>query len=137
MPFTLVPEGCFKGVGLRLRPDLQPRHLPAGLKSALNSVDNVSPRLGIPWRSAMGRKPLFQEGLLPLLKRHLVRARRDPVPQRLHVLDLVLDEQGVKSWRRQGQRMWHVPDYTTRPGVASIGTSHKIGVWISSAQRPV
>ncbi len=83
----------------------------------------------------MRRKPLFQEGLLPLLKRHLVHANRDPVPQRLYILDLFVDGQGVKPWRRQGQRMWHVPDYTTRAGAVSTGVPQKIGGRISSAQR--
>ena len=93
------------------------RHLPVGVETALDSIDNVFPGPGIFRGLAMGQKPFVQEGLLPLLKWHMVHASRDPIPQRLYVLDLFVDGQCVKSWRRQRQRMWHVPDYTTSPGV--------------------
>ena len=100
-------------VGLSLRPDSQSRHLPAGFEAALNSIDDILPRQRVFWCSTVRRKSIFQERLPPLLKRHLVDARRDPVTLRLHVIDLFVDRQRVKSRRRQGQRTRHVPDYTT------------------------
>lgn len=51
----------------------------------------------------MGRKALFEDGLLPLLERDMTDCRRDPIPQRLHVVDLVLDWKGVEPGRRQWQ----------------------------------
>lgn len=45
----------------------------------------------------MCRETLFQEGLLPLLERDLVDIRRDVIPERLHVIDLVLNRKRVET----------------------------------------
>ncbi len=48
---------------------------------------------------------LFQDGLLPLLQRYLVNGRRDVIPERLHVVDLVFDRKRVEPSGRQWQGM--------------------------------
>ena len=53
----------------------------------------------------MCRETLFQEGLLPLLERYLVDIRRDVIPERLHVVDLVFDRKRVEPGGRQRQGM--------------------------------
>jgi hypothetical protein len=53
----------------------------------------------------MCRETLFQEGLLPLLEGDLVDIRRDVIPERLHVIDLVFDRKRVEPRGRQRQGM--------------------------------
>jgi len=48
----------------------------------------------------MSREALGEQLLLPVLKRDLIRIGRDPVPQGLHVVDLLLNGQVVEAWRR-------------------------------------
>ena len=49
------------------------------------------------------------------MKRYLVEAGGDVIPQRLHVVDLVFDRKTVKPRRWQRQRISHgtCPEYTT------------------------
>ena len=45
----------------------------------------------------------LQKGLLPLLERYLVDIRRDVVPERLHVVDLVFDWKRVEPGGGNGR----------------------------------
>jgi hypothetical protein len=80
-PFAFVPHAGLQGIEFCLRPNLEPGHLSACSEPVLNSIDDFSPRPGLARRLAMSGNPLFQHGLLPLVKRHLVDARSDAVPQ--------------------------------------------------------
>jgi hypothetical protein len=71
----------------------------------LDSFNDFLPRSGFLRGLAMCRETIFQEGLLPLLKRYLVDIRRDVIPQRLHVVDLVFDRKRVEPRWRQRQGM--------------------------------
>jgi hypothetical protein len=46
---------------------------------------------------------LLQDALLPLMKRHLIQAGCNVVPERLYIVDLVFDRKIVETRRRQ----WH------------------------------
>jgi len=80
-PFPVVPRGRVEYVELCLGPHMEARHLLACAKTLLDSINDLSPGLGFIGSPAMRRKPLLQEGLLPLLQRHLVDSRRDAIPQ--------------------------------------------------------
>ena len=73
----------------------------------LYSFNDLLPRSGFLRGSVMCRETLFQKGLLPLLKGYLVDIRRDVIPERLHVVDLVFDRKRVEPWGRQRQGMRH------------------------------
>ena len=79
--FAVVPNAGVLGVDFCLRPNVEPSHLSAGAKALLNPLDDLSPRPSIAGGLTMRRDPLAQEGLLPLVKGHLVGAGRDAVPQ--------------------------------------------------------
>ena len=111
--FTFVPHGRLEGVEFSFWPDVQPSHLPTGAETLLKSFDDLFPWTGFLRGPPMRRKPFVQNGLLPPLKGHLVQARRDVIPKRLHVVDLFFHGKSVESGGRQGQRMRHAPDYTT------------------------
>ena len=102
--FAFVPHRSLKGIEFGLRPDFQPRYLLTGAETLLESLDDFFPWPGFFRRSSMCRKPLFQDGLLPLLKRDMVNARRDVIPKRLHVVDLFFHGKRVepRGWQRQG-----------------------------------
>ena len=72
---------------------------------------------------AMLGQTLVQKSLLPILQRNLTGRCGDAVPERLHVVDLILDRQRVEPWRRQ--RLRHSRKYTTRPepGFSALGGS--------------
>ena len=80
LPLAVVPRCCFEGIEFCLRPNLEEKHLPTAAKALLYSFNDVLPRPGFFRGSAMGRKTLLQEGLLPLLERYLVDIRRDVIP---------------------------------------------------------
>lgn len=105
LPLAVVPRSRFEGIDLCLRSNLKQRHLPTGAEAVLYSFNDLLPRSGFLRGSAMCREPLFQESLLPLLKRYLVDTRRDVIPERLHVVDLVFDRKRVEPWGRQRQGM--------------------------------
>lgn len=44
----------------------------------------------------MRSKSLIQQGLLPLLEWYLIDAGRDVVPERLDVIDLIIDRKRIK-----------------------------------------
>jgi hypothetical protein len=44
---------------------------------------------------------------VPLRYRNLLRGRRDPVPERLYEIDLLLDREVVEPWRRGGDYLGH------------------------------
>lgn len=96
----------YHGAGLldvefRLGPNVEPGHLSAGAKVLLNAFHHLSPRPRVTGRLTMRREALLQQNLLPLVQRHLVNARRDAVPERLNVVDLIFDSQALEPWRRQ------------------------------------
>ena len=62
----------------------------------------------------MRRKPFFENGLLPLVKRYLIDTRGDAIPERLDVIDLLVDGKIVESLRRQAERLRHDLDYSTQ-----------------------
>ena len=80
IPLTVVPRCRFEGIEFCLRPNLEQKHLPTGAKALLYSFNDLLPRSGFFRGSAMCRKTLLQEGLLPLLERYLVDIRRDVIP---------------------------------------------------------
>ena len=104
-PFTVVPRSRLEGIKFCLRPNLQQEHLPSGAEPLLYSFNHLLPRLGLFRGAAMGSEALFQKSLLPLLERHLVDTRRDVIPERLHVVDLIFDWQRVEPGWRQRQGM--------------------------------
>ena len=104
-PLTVVPRGRFEDIEFCLRPNVQTRHLPAGAKALLYAFNNLLPGSSFFGGSAMCRQALFEDGLLPLLQRHLVDGRRDVIPKRLHIVDLVFDRQRVEPRGRQWQGM--------------------------------
>ena len=105
LPLAFVPRCRFERVELCLRPNLQQRHLPTGTEAMRYSFNDLLPRSGFRRGSLMCRETLFQEGLLPLLERDLVDIRRDVIPERLHVIDLVLNRKRVEPRGRQRQGM--------------------------------
>jgi hypothetical protein len=105
LPLALVPGCRFEGIEFCLRPNVQPGHLPTGAEALLDSRKDFLPRSGFVRGSAIRRKTLLQEGLLPLLERHLVDIGRDVVPERLHVVNLVFDRKRVEPRGRQRQRV--------------------------------
>ncbi len=60
----------------------------------------------------MSSKPLFQELSLPLVQGYLVGIGRDPVPERLYVVDLVVDGKVVEPRGRHTERLRHFVEYT-------------------------
>lgn len=107
LPFAVVPQCCIKSVKLSLRPNLQPRHLPTRAQTQLKSLDDVFPWLAFLRCSTMCREAFLQNGLLPSLEWNLIDARRDMVPKRLDVVDLLFDRQCVEPRGRQRQGMGH------------------------------
>jgi hypothetical protein len=103
-PFTVVPRSRLESIKFSLRPNLQQRHLPTGAEPLLHSFNHLWPRSGFFRGAAMGSETLFQKSFLPLLERDLVDTRRDVIPERLHVVDLIFDRKRVEpEWRhRQG-----------------------------------
>ncbi len=99
--FAVIPHPSLFGVEFCLRPNVEPHHLSAGAKVSLHALDDFSPRPGVAGRLPMRRKPLLQQGLLPFVQWQLVDARRNGVPQRLDVVDLILNWEAVEPWRRQ------------------------------------
>jgi hypothetical protein len=89
--FGVIPRTGLFGVEFCLRPNVEPGHLSAAAKVLLNALDDFSPRPGVAGRLTMRREPLLQQGLLPLVQGHLVNTGRNAVPQRLYVVDLILD----------------------------------------------
>ena len=55
----------------------------------------------------MGSEALFEHLLMPLWYGYVIRLRRDSVPKRLDVADLVFDRQIVKAWRRKWRAVRH------------------------------
>jgi hypothetical protein len=98
---AVIPCPSLFGVEFCLGPNVEPGHLSAGAKASLNALDNFSPRPGVAGSLAMGREPLLQQSLLPLVQGHLVDTGGNAVPQRLYVLDLIFDWQVLEPWRRQ------------------------------------
>ena len=97
---TLIPRASLLDVEFCLRPNVEPGHLWAGAETVLNSLDDFPPWPRVAWRLTMRGEPFLQQGLLPLVKGHLIDAGGNAVPQRLHVVDLVFDRQGVEPRRR-------------------------------------
>jgi hypothetical protein len=104
IPLAVVPRRCLEGIDLGLRANLESKHLPTG-KAMLYSLDDLVPRPSLLRGSLMCCEALFQKGLLPLLKGYLVDIRRDVIPKRLHIVDLVFDRKRVKPRGRQRQGM--------------------------------
>lgn len=75
---------------------------------------------------------LLQDALLPLMKRHLIQAGCNMVPERLYVVDLIFDRKIVESRRWQWHRVSHHRDYTTASELAvgsgwRLSSEHAIG----------
>lgn len=81
--------------------------LPTGSEAMLYSFNDLLPRSGFFRYSVMRRETFFQEGLLPLLQRHLVDVRGDVIPERLHVVNLFFDRKRLEPGGRQRQGMGH------------------------------
>jgi hypothetical protein len=105
VPLTVVPSRRLEEIEFRFRPNVQPKHLPTGTQTLLNSLDDLLPGPCFIRRPAMRGEALRQERLLPLLQRNLVDVRRNVIPQRLDVLNLVFNRERVESRRRQRQRI--------------------------------
>jgi hypothetical protein len=103
LTLALIPRCRFERIEFCLRPNVEPRHLPTGAKALLNSCNDVLPGTRFVRGLAMRCETLLQESLLPLLERYLVDIRRDVVPERLHVVDLVFDRKRVEPRGRQRQ----------------------------------
>lgn len=99
--FAVIPRSGLFGIEFCFRPNVEPDHLSAGAKVPLNPLDDLSPRPAGARRLTMRRETLLQQGLLPLVQRHLTGTGRNAVPQRLYVVDLIFNRQALKPWRRQ------------------------------------
>ena len=110
---AFVPQHRLKRVELCFGSDLKPSHLRSLTQMSLKPLHDFLPWPGFLRRAAMRRKPFFENGLLPFLKWDLIDACGDAVPERLDIVDLVVDGKIVESWRRQRQRMRHDSDYST------------------------
>jgi hypothetical protein len=101
--FSVVPGGRIEGVEFCLGPNAEWQHLLTGPEARLHSVDRLSPRSSVCGGLSMRRKPLLEQGLLPLLQGNLVNCGGDTIPQRLHVVDLFFHRQSVEAGRGQRQ----------------------------------
>ena len=80
-------------------------------------------------------KTFLQQGSLPLLERHLIGAGRDTVPERLDIVDLILNRKRIEPRGRQRYRVRHVLDYTT--GISNpLTVAFKSDVALFSCRRP-
>ncbi len=129
IPLAFVPQHRLERIEFCLGTDLQASHLPTIAKTALEPFDDFLPWPGFLGCSTMRRKPFLEDGLLPFVKRYLIHTRGDVIPERLNVVDLLIDGQVVESWRRQRQRMRHESDYSTGTGASSRFTvSQNLGL---------
>lgn len=64
----------------------------------------------------MRDEALVQNFALPIRKRQLTHAHGDPVPERLHVVDLLVDGEIVESRRWHPKRMRHAVSLPSLPG---------------------
>lgn len=110
---ALVPEHRFERVQFCFGTNLQTSHLPSVAQTLLEPFDDLWPGPGYMRRSTVRLEPFLENGLLPFVQRYLIHAGGDVIPQRLDVIDLVLDRKIVESWRRQRQGMCHDSDYNT------------------------
>ena len=94
---AFIPSASLLSVEFGFRPNDQCGHLAVVAKSGLHPLDDFPPWAGLAGGSLMCRKPLTQKGLLPLVQGHLVDGRRNGVPKRLHVVDLLVHGQAIKS----------------------------------------
>ncbi len=101
-PLGLVPERRLEGVGLRLRANPELAHLARLSQPHLETFENFLPRTSLVGSGTMCREARFQELALPVRERHLLDARRDVVPQRLDVVDLLIDGQLIETGGRHG-----------------------------------
>jgi hypothetical protein len=62
------------------------------------------PALGLAWYA---RQALANDFPVPLRHRNVLRRFRDPVPERLYEIDLPVDREIVKPWRRRGAYIGH------------------------------
>jgi hypothetical protein len=63
----------------------------------LKAFENLFPGSGVTRRAPMRGESLVKQDPLPFMKGNLIDVGGDPVPQRLHVVDLVLNCQPVES----------------------------------------
>jgi hypothetical protein len=115
--FTLIPDGRFEGIDFCFGADLEAGHLTPSAETGLQSLDDPFPCLGLARGSPMCSESLLQDALLPLMKRHLIQAGCNVVPERLYVVDLILDRKIVESRRWQWYWVPHHRDYTAPVGV--------------------
>jgi len=94
-------RSCLEGIEFCFRTNCQPVHLPNAAETLVHPFNDLRPRPRVVRRQPMCRKALIQQGLLPLLEWHLIDAGRDVVPERLHVVDLIVDRKRVEPSGRQ------------------------------------
>jgi hypothetical protein len=69
--------------------------------------------MGLTRGSPMRSESLLQDAQLPFMKRHLIQTGCNVVPERLYVVDLILDRKIVESRRWQWHWVGHHCEYTT------------------------
>ena len=89
--FTVIPCTSRFGIEFCLGPNVEPNHLSTCAKVPLYAFDDLSPWACVAGRPTMRGQPVLQQGLLPLVQRHLVHTGCDTVPQRLDVVDLIFN----------------------------------------------
>ena len=115
--FTLIPDGRFESIDFCFGANLKAGHSTPTPETRLQALDDPFPCLGLARGSPMCGESLLQDALLPLMKRHLIQAGCNVVPERLYVVDLILDRKIVESRRWQWYWVPHHRDYTAPVGV--------------------
>jgi hypothetical protein len=103
----LVPIERRVDVATRKTTDVNPHRLAHAMKSCAEFVADLFPRHGVLWMCLEIGEALIEDRLLPVGNRNAIGTRRDPVPQCLHVVDLIFDRQVIEAWRRNSERLRH------------------------------
>jgi hypothetical protein len=74
---------------------------------ALDVCADVCPESASAGARMVRRQALANDFPMPLRHRNLLRGRSNPVPERLHEINLFVDREIVESWRRSGAYFRH------------------------------
>jgi len=71
---------------------------------------------------------------MPLGYRNLLRGRSNPLPERLHEIDLFIDREFVEPWGRGGNYLGHEENSSDRKYIGNQG-SRKVDKPVEETQR--